>query len=171
VKARSTVTRLARDGTWQFEGLPPGHYLIAVGVEVEPRWDPLRLSFWYPAAKQPEEAEVIAIGENGVVELSLRRPAPPRELHFSGVIVDGEGRVTSAIAFLHDLEADDRVAYAPADRWGRFQVRGWEGRRYTITAHACNGHVHAMSDPVAVDPESREPMRIVLTRPCPTRSR
>ena len=78
-KERSTMTYLARDGTWSFDRLPPGEYLIGVGINGGKRWDPVRIPFWYPAATRPEDAQVIHVGETGVVQLTLRHPAPPRE--------------------------------------------------------------------------------------------
>jgi hypothetical protein len=83
-KERSTFTDLDRDGTWSFEGLPPGEYLIGVGVQFKTRWDPIRMPFWYPAATRPEYAEIIRVGEGGAVRLALRNPAAPREVQFSG---------------------------------------------------------------------------------------
>jgi Carboxypeptidase regulatory-like domain len=170
-KERSTFTYLAHDGTWSFDSLPPGEYVIGVGVHFKSRWDPVRMPFWYPAATRPEDAEIIRIGEIGVVQLSLRHPPPPREIQFSGVIVDQGGRPTNGGGVvLHDLDVDHGVASGSADARGRFQVRGWEGRRYTITAYHCQGRVPTMSEPVPVDPKSAEPLRIVLTRQCPARS-
>ncbi len=43
-------------------GLPPGEYLIHVGVETGSRWDPIRIPFWYPAAARPEDAAIVRIG-------------------------------------------------------------------------------------------------------------
>jgi len=170
-KERSTFVYLARDGTWSFDSLPPGEYVIGVGVHFESRWDPVRMPFWHPAATRPEDAEIVRIGENGVVRLALRHPSPPPEIQFSGVIVDQGGRPTNGGGVvLHDLDVDHGVANGSADAWGRFQVRGWEGRRYTITAYDCQGRVPTMSEPVPIDPKSVEPLRIVLTRPCPARS-
>jgi Carboxypeptidase regulatory-like domain len=170
-KQRSTFTYLARDGTWSFDRLPPGEYVIGVGVHFKTRWDPVRIPFWYPAAIRPEDAEIVRIGESGVVRLTLRHPPPPREIQFAGVIVDQSGTPTNGGGVvLHDLDLDHGVANGSAGAWGRFQVRGWEGRRYTITAYNCQGRVPAMSEPVPIDPESAEPLRIVLTRPCPGRS-
>jgi hypothetical protein len=170
-KARSTLTYLARGGTWSFDRLPPGEYVIGVGVHFKARWDPVRIPFWYPAATRPEDAEIVRVRESGVVELALRHPPPPREILFSGVIVDQSGTPTNGGGvMLHDLDVDHGVANGSADARGRFQVRGWEGRRYSITAYDCQGRVPAMSAPVPIDPRSAEPLRIVLTGPCPGRS-
>jgi hypothetical protein len=170
-KARSTFTYLARDGTWSLDRLPPGQYVIGVGVHFKPRWDPVRIAFWYPAATRLEDAEIVRIGESGVVHLELRHPAPPPEVLFSGVIVDQNGASTNGGGVeLHDVDVDHGVANGSADAWGRFQVGGWAGRRYRITAYDCQGRVPAMSAPVLLDPRSTEPLRIVLSRPCPRRS-
>ena len=136
---RSTsLTYLARDGTWSFDRLPPGEYVIGVGVHF--RWDPLRLPFWYPAATRREDAEIVRVAEGGVVQLALRHPPPPREIQFSGVIVDQSGTPTNGGGVvLHDVDVDHGVANGSADARGRFHVRGWEGRRYTITAYHCQG--------------------------------
>jgi hypothetical protein len=171
-KERSTFTYLNWGGTWRFDRLPPGEYLIGVGVYFKTRWDPIRLPFWYPGATRAEDAEVVRIGESGVIELALRHPPAPRQIQFSGVIVEQGGRPTKGGGVvLFDLDADHGVANAPADLGGRFQVRGWEGRRYSITAYDCHGRVPGMSAPVPIDPTSTEPLRIVLTRPCPGPSR
>jgi hypothetical protein len=170
-KERSTFTYLARDGTWSFDRLPPGEYLIGVGVYFKTPWDPVRIPFWYPAASRPEEAEIVRIGESGVVQLALRHPPPPPEIQFSGVIVDQSGTPTNGGGvWLHDLDVDQNVANGPADASGRFQVRGWKHRRYSITAYNCNGRVPAMSAPVPIDPQSTEPLRVVLMLPCPGRA-
>jgi hypothetical protein len=170
-KERSTFT-YARDGTWSFDGLPAGEYVIGVGVHFKSRWDPVRMPFWYPAGTRPEDAEIVRIAESGVVGLELRHPPAPREIQFSGVIVDQDGRPTTNTGgvLLHDLDLDQGVANGSADVLGRFQVRGWERRRYTITAYDCRGRVPGMSEPVPIDPKSTETLRIVLTRPCPARS-
>ena len=169
-KERSTITYVARDGTWSFDRLPPGEYLIAVGIDGVKHWDPVRIPFWYPAAARPEDAQVIHVGETGVVQLTLRHPPPPREIVFSGVIEDEDGNPAGGRVFLHDLDAGHDVANGAADRVGHFQVRGWQGRRYVARASNCHGHVPAMSEPIPIDPDSTEPLRIVLTRPCPPRS-
>ncbi len=169
-KERSTMTYLARDGTWSFDRLPPGEYLIGVGINGGKRWDPVRIPFWYPTTTRPEDAQVIHVGETGVVQLTLRHPAPPREIVFSGVIVDEAGNPAGGGVFLHDVDAGHDVANGPADRVGHFQVRGWQGRRYVAKAYNCSGRAPAMSEPIPIDPTSTEPLRIVLTRPCPARS-
>lgn len=169
-KERSTFTYLARDATWSLDRLPPGEYLVGVGVHFKGRWDPARVPFWYPGAARPEDAEVVRIGDTGVVELTLRHPAPPREVQFSGIMLNPDGTPASGGVVLHDLEADHGVANASADARGQFQVRWWEGRRYAVTAYNCQGRVPAMSERVPVDPGSSAPMRLVLTRPCPGRS-
>ena len=166
LKERSTLTYLNRGGTWSFDRLPPGEYLIAVGIHGSKRWDAVRMPFWYPAAARPEDAQVVQIGETGVVHLELRHPPPPREVIFSGVIVDQSGNPVGGGAFLRDLDAGHDVANGGADRQGRFQMRGWEGRRYAITAYNCQAPAPAMSEPNTIDPGSSGPLRIVLTRPC-----
>ena len=170
-KERSTFTYLERNGTWSLDRLPPGDYVFGVGIHFKSRWDPLRIPFWYPAATRPEDAQIVRIGESGVIELALRHPPPPREIHFSGAIVDQNGKPgNGGGVVLYDVDADHAVANGSVDASGRFQVRGWESRRYSITAYDCQGRVPAMSEPVPIDPESAEPVRIVLTRPCPGRS-
>jgi len=169
IKERSTLASL-RNGTWTFDRLPPGDYLIGVGINASKRWDPLRIPFWYPAAIRPEDAQVIHVGETGVIQLTLRHPAPPREIVFSGVIVDEGGNPAGGGVFLHDLDAGHVVANGAADRVGHFQVRGWQGRRYVAKAYNCYGRVPAMSEPIPIDPTSTEPLRIVLTRLCPARA-
>ena len=170
LKERSTLTYLNRGGMWAFDRLPPGEYLMGVGMNSGKRWDPVRIPFWYPAAARPEDAQVIQIGETGVVNLELRHPSPPREVTFSGLMVDQSGNPAEGGVVLHDLDAGHHVANGSADWRGRFQVRGWEGRRYTITAYNCQARVPAMSEPIPIEPTSAEPLRIVLTRPCPGRS-
>ena len=128
IKERSTLAS-QRNGTWSFDRLPPGDYLIGVGIYSSKRWDPLRIPFWYPAAIRPEDAQVIHLGETGVVHLTLRYPPPPPEIVLSGVIVDQSDNPAAGGVFLHDLDAGHDVANGPADSRGRFQVRGWEGRR------------------------------------------
>ena len=71
---------------------------------------------------------------------------------------------------LHDLDAGHDVANGSADWRGRFQVRGWEGSRYTIKAYHCQAQVPAMSEHILIDLAATEPPRIVLTRPCPAPS-
>ncbi|HET7697609.1 MAG TPA: carboxypeptidase regulatory-like domain-containing protein [Vicinamibacterales bacterium] len=155
------------DGTWSFDGLPPGDYLIAVGTHFKPRWDAKRMPFWYPAAARPEDAAIVRVG-GPAVRLALRYPDPPREVQFAGVIIGPGDRPVEGGVLLHDVDAGHGVANASADARGRFRVRGWEGRRYTITGYDCNGRVAAMSDALPVDPAAAASLRIVLTRPCPT---
>jgi hypothetical protein len=169
LKERSTLTYLNRDGTWSFDRLPPGEYLLGVGVNSRTRWDAVRMPFWYPGVTRPEDAQVVRIGETGVVHVELRHPPPPPEVVFSGVIVDQNGNPAGGGAFLRDRDAGHDVANGPADGQGRFRVRGWEGRSYTITAYNCQGRVPAMSEPISIEPGSTEALRIVLTRPCPAR--
>ena len=163
---RSTYTSLNHDGTWSFEGLPAGEYLVGVGVRFTGQWDPLRIPFWYPAAMRPEDAEIVRIGDSGAVRLALRHPVVPPRIQFSGVIVSADDRPVAGGVWLNDLDAGHAVANVPADALGRFQIRGWEGRRYTITAYACDRQVPVKSEAVPVDPASPESLRIVLTRPC-----
>ena len=165
-RTEGTFTYLARDGTWSFDGLPPGEYLVGVGVQFKSRWEPLRIPFWYPAATRPEDAEIVRVGGAGAVRLALRHPAAPREVQFAGVIIGPGDRPVEGGVWLHDLDAGHAVANGSADARGRFQVRGWEGRRYTITAYACQGRVPAMSEAVPIDPTSAGSLRIMLTRPC-----
>ena len=58
-----------------------------------------------------------------MVQLTLRHPAPPREIVFSGVIVDEDGNPAGGGAFLHDVDVGHDVANGSADCVGHFQVR------------------------------------------------
>src|SRR5262249_24120433 len=75
---RSTVAFTERDGTWKFNGLPAGRYLLGVNVLTSPSDDPTFPATWYPNARTRQGATVLNVSDDRTLNIDFPLPRRTR---------------------------------------------------------------------------------------------
>jgi protocatechuate 3,4-dioxygenase beta subunit len=163
---RSTFTFTESDGTWEFEGLPPGRYRVGVNLFGPPTLASPYRPTWYPKSARAAEALVLEISDNSNTRVELQTPAPIPERSIDGVVLDASGvPVAEATVSLFDADRTiGAVAHARSGPDGRFTIRALQGRQYRVQASSASGSfvLSATQDVPRVD--SSEPLRLVVER-------
>jgi Carboxypeptidase regulatory-like domain len=163
--SRRMDTFTDREGRWSFRGLPPGRYKVGANVFNKRKWDPWQQPVWYGGALDASNAQVIEIGESGTQNIVIQFPPAPAEIQIEGVLVNAGGKAANGDVVLHDTAAGHSVGESSTDGSGRFFLRGWQGRRYTIVGSACSS-AGLTSENIEVPHKTHEPIRVTLTKPC-----
>jgi hypothetical protein len=133
--SRSAYTN---NGRYEFEGLPPGQYLLGVSIKdpAEPT-TPYETTY-YPSGSDPGRARVFTLtaGER-LTGIEIRLPARLSEVTITGMVKRGDGTaVGRARIELYDPRAPNQSLFlgasAVADARGRFSVRAFRDREYLL---------------------------------------
>jgi hypothetical protein len=124
-------------GRFELEDIPPGRYLIGVGLRPD-----LRSSIAYPptllpsAARNSPDPPAIEVGKGEQVDLGVLRipdPLAPRTL--SGVVVMPDGSpAVGADVVAWDARHRQAAMGVSTDNQGRFTIQLFAGQRYTLRA-------------------------------------
>lgn len=138
---RSTIAFTNDQGRFEFDGLPPGRYVIGVNV-----FDPPSAIAPYPRTFHPSSSTLsgatpIDIQDGEPVSVDFRLPPALPMKRLSGVVIDereapvpGASLTIADAEFPHSLEK----SYVTSDEEGRFDVSVIAGREYlvTVVSHA-----------------------------------
>ena len=136
----ATYVISGRDGTWRFEGLPPGRYFVGTNLFESPDDTPYQ-AYWHPAPGRPSEPAMVTIAHDRPVRIELRVGPRFEPTALSGSVVNAAGApVALATLMLTDVESRrDYLFAAFSGDDGRFSVPAVKGRAYQIVALAPDG--------------------------------
>ena len=139
-----------KDGTYAFNGLPPGKYVLGVNVLEAASPSAPFPSFFYPRTTNLSDATVLEIieGEQRTLDLKMFPSLKPRIIRG---IVTLDGKPESGVTLnLASKDAPQRSIHgltAESNLEGEFSVSGFEGQEYAIT-----GYKYANSESYRVSP-------------------
>jgi hypothetical protein len=173
------VATADNEGRYEFEGVPPGRYLLGVnlgwgaptvvGREAFPRT-------FYPGTPDRAEATIIVLAE-GEKQLEHDLQLPPRlvERWITGsvVLADGTPAVCAVVGLIDPTLAGRWQPISQGvDEQGRFSLGGYDGYKYAVQARVTmfdkdgqsNGDVSAPMVEVMAS-ESNEPVQFTIPPP------
>jgi protocatechuate 3,4-dioxygenase beta subunit len=126
-------------GYYVFDGVPPGRYILGIGIADAPDKNTPYSKIYYPQGGLPSQAKIIEIAKGQKMNGMDFRLGPRLEaVRITGVVVDMNGKpVTGADVDLYDLEDPDYPIFGvdvKTDKWGRFTIGCFKGRRYLVHA-------------------------------------
>jgi hypothetical protein len=126
-----------KDGSFQFTNLPPGKYILGINIGDAPDERlPYRKTF-YPSTLDQSKAEVFSLREGEhLARIDFRLPEPLTARVVQGIVVWPDGRpAVNAEVRLEEIESG-RLAgwHTKTDNKGRFELSGFDGVQYKITA-------------------------------------
>jgi protocatechuate 3,4-dioxygenase beta subunit len=145
-------------GRYVFSDLPPGRYFVGVNAEIGPNPRQPYVEA-YAATATGETTIPVGIGEGVVVEpIRLTRAIAAT---VSGKVVNSGGNPVPDVdvaIWWTSVRGHEHREYRQTDREGQFQLRAWQGVRYTL-------EVGSHDAPAArlVSPRLNEPITITLT--------
>jgi len=159
------------DGGYEFKGLPPGRYLLAVNLNRYPRPDDPTNAYprtFYPGVAQAAQAEAVTVGAGErVKDRDITLPARRPESVVKGVVVWQDGSpVAGANISVRDLTYHDPGidnGLPPADAQGRFTLKGYQGQVLLIRVGSARQFVGDYRRDGAM--ERAEPVRVTLAEP------
>jgi hypothetical protein len=159
------------DGRYDFKGLPPGRYLLAVNLNRYPQPNDPTNAYprtYYPGVAERSQAEAVTVGAGEVVkDRDITLPARRAESILNGVVVWQDGSpVAGASISLRDLTYHDPGidnGLSPADAQGRFTFKGYEGQVLLIHASSSRQFVGDFRRDGPM--ERSEPVRVTLAGP------
>ena len=132
---RSTVAFTDQRGRYQFDGLPPGRYLVGVNVFDPPLPSSPYAGTYHPAGSDMAKAVPVEVSDGQQLRIDLRLPGRLQIKHISGVVVDEHDvLVPGATVRLSDLEFPHSLSmiHATADTAGKFEMDVIEDRSYSV---------------------------------------
>lgn len=159
------------DGRYDFKGVPPGRYLLAVNLNRYPQPNDPTNAYprtYYPGVAEASRAEAVNIGAGErAKDRDLTLPARRAESVVNGVIVWDDGSpVAGANISVRDLTYHDPgtdFGVAPADAQGRFTHKGYQGQVLLIRAASNRQFVGDFRRDGPM--ERAEPVRVTLDGP------
>ena len=128
------------DGSYLFDGLQPGKYLVGISITDPPDSHTPYATLYYPQSSDRTQARVfdLSFGQK-VKDIDFRLPSKLPEVTVSGVVVDSVGRaVAEANVYVYDEEDLTRMLWfsqnLKTDKQGQFTFRCFKGRRYRLHA-------------------------------------
>ena len=166
----SLLERTDDEGRYNFKGVPPGRYLIAVNLNRYPQPNDPTNAYprtFYPGVAQQSQAEVVSLGAGEAVK-DRDFTLPPRraECSIKGTVVWDDGRpVADANVSYRDVTYHDPGMEngARADQQGRFQLKCYQGQTLIIRAASNRKFVgdYRRDGPM----EAAEPVRVTAAGP------
>jgi hypothetical protein len=159
------------EGKFEFYGLNPARYLLAVDIRA-PFADPGRPTrFYYPGAAALDQASAIMIGESETIEdRDFRLPPGYLVRQIEGVLVWPNGVPVSGgwvfIAAAKDsADEDKQYDWGRTDELGRFSLQAFVGVEYWVHA---SSNSSGKGEPVKVKVgKTNEPLKVVIPFPKP----
>jgi hypothetical protein len=146
-KARLDYTALSiltgkESGRFYFNAVPPGKYLLAINPKNCPSGDRSEFGrMFLPGVAGESEAEIISVAENERKTVPNFRLLPPlKERIFSGIVLSANKTpVSGAKVFLiggslNNCGSVGGLGETKTDKFGRFQIKGYESYEYKIKA-------------------------------------
>jgi hypothetical protein len=123
-------------GRFELADVPPGRYLLAVGLTLPRDAATSYPTTFYPATPAFERARVIEVGPGAHVQLDpLRLPDPLARHTLTGTVVGSDGAPVGAVTVVLNVPRGAQAAGATrTDDQGRFSFRVFEGLTYTVRA-------------------------------------
>jgi hypothetical protein len=125
------------DGTYEFNGLPPGRYIVGVGILRPPNSTSRYSDIYYPNASNLRGAHVLTLGEGQKInDINFRLPPPIPTVPLKGLILDRSGKpVGDVFVQILDVETGHVVDVKEdvADD-GTFSFIVPTGRKYRVRA-------------------------------------
>ncbi len=138
--SRSAYTE--KGGTYFFEGVKPGKYILGVSIADAPAKHTPYSKAFFPIGTDPTKAEVVEVKIGEPVKIKdIRLPAELQRIVVEGVVVSASGRpVAGADVDIYDSETPDQQVFGfsdgvKTDVHGRFKITGFKGRTYLIRAY------------------------------------
>ena len=152
---RFNYTKIEADGSFKFEGVAVGEYLLVLNPDNEApgESDPPYARVYYPNATEASGATKIVVTEGAKLEnLTLRVGPAWKARTVSGRVVWKERRpVTDANVALYD--GDRYIRSFDADSKGRFSFQVYGDFKYALEARVW-GEISGQSDRVAITDKS-----------------
>lgn len=128
-----------QDGSFEFLGVPPGRYVIAINKNGKISSSEPFPVFYFPNVSEREKAEVITIGLGQVIEdLNIFVPGMEETITVEGVVLfaDGKPVIDEAIKFeaVGTPEGVEGKASTTPDASGRFSLKILKGLKGTLYA-------------------------------------
>lgn len=161
------------EGRYEFDGVPPGRYLIVFNPDGLSRIDePPYPRTFLPGTGEEAEATVVTVGEGERVtgqDVRLTRRRAEREITGTVVWSDGRPAGTNVSAHLYYAAHPHRdVSSSAVDEQGRFTLRGWDGETFVVTATAnLEGGKQMCAGPAEVSTRGERiaPLKLVVRTP------
>jgi hypothetical protein len=137
---RSPLTEADEQGRFEISRIPPGRYRLGVNITVDPRTGTSYPPTWYPGVTQEAMATIINMGRGERLSgytLKLAGKLTPHRMQ--GIVFWPDGRRAADINIWLESEehpGDIVSGYQRTDANGRFELVGYEGRRYRVLAYA-----------------------------------
>lgn len=172
VESRSEYTD--EQGRYEFDGVPPGTYLLGVSIADVPSKNTPYSRTYYPNSSDRSAAMTIRL-EKGqkLTEMDFHLSPRLAERSLTGVVLLANGKPASgADVRIYDIDdPEDRVFGfdAETDAQGRFTIPCLSGRRYRVHAYLSEDYLAGtgvQSIPLEVDSASdARPLTLVLSQP------
>jgi protocatechuate 3,4-dioxygenase beta subunit len=126
-------------GRYKFDGVPPGRYILGIGIAAAPTKHTPYSKIYYPKGNFPSQTNIIEIAKGQKLnELNLRLEPRLKAATITGVVVDENGKPVAGVDVdLYDFEDPDYPLFGvdvKTDPEGRFTMDCFEGRRYLVHA-------------------------------------
>lgn len=160
-------------GRYEFEGLPPGRYVLGVNVAEPPQKNTPYPTTYYPGSAELSGATVITLGDGQkLTGYDIHLPPRLETITIGGVVVRPDGKpAAGATINLYDAEEPGRALFgfdAKSDAQGRFSIKAFKGRHYLLHAYLAADYLAgtgAQSEAVPVDGVGQaRPVKLVLSR-------
>ena len=163
-----------KQGRYEFDGVPPGNYILGVNIAGVPDRDTPYSRIYYPSSSTLAQATIITMVEGQKFDdydFHLQLPLVARTIAGTVYLQNGKLAVGATVE-LYDSENPDRSVWgvdAKADSKGHFALRGFKGRRYQLRAFLAEDYLEGtgvQSEMVDVDisPDAA-PIKLILSKP------
>jgi len=160
-------------GRYVFDGVPPGRYILGIGIAGAPTQKTPYPKIYYPKGDLPLQAKIIELAKGQRLnELNFRLAPRLKAATITGIAVDENGKpVTEADVDLYDLEDPDDQLFGvdvKTDKQGRFTIHCFKGRRYLVHAWKDEDYfvgTGKQSTPAEVDTSKpSQPIKLILNK-------
>jgi hypothetical protein len=161
-------------GTYEFNGLKPGDYIVGTGILQPPSWRSPYAGIYSPSTSQLSNAKILHISEGEKLDsVDIHLPQPILPVTIMGTVVDKDGK-PAAGAQIEIIDVDTgMVADKPEKLFktgkdGVFSVTGVKNRRYLVRAYRAENYMAGtgiQSEPVEITTnESLRPVVLTLNQ-------
>jgi protocatechuate 3,4-dioxygenase beta subunit len=162
-----------KQGRYEFDGLPPGRYLLGINIADVPNKNTPFPKIYHPSGGTPAQATVITLGEGQKLDdydFHLPPPLVAQTITGTAYLEDGKPAVGATLE-LYDLERPESGVWgidAKTDAHGRFKVKAFRGRRYQLRAYLADDYLAGtgvQSEATELDTNlSVPPIRLILNK-------